>query len=84
MRAVQKSTRKRATGVARPRQCSPPLHRQPAEVRAGVNDQELAGDVAGAGEEEDHRFRHLLRRAGLAQRRGLLLGITQLLGTDSS
>ena len=61
-----------ATGVAR-RQLSPPLHRQAGEMHAGIDDQELAGDVGGAGQEEQHRLGHLLGRAGLAQRRGLLL-----------
>ena len=45
---------------------------------AGVGDQELAGDVGRAGEEEHHRFGHLLGRAGLAQRRGLLLAGLEL------
>src|SRR5471032_1710055 len=56
-----------------------PLHRQAAEMGAGIDDQELSGDVAGAREEEDHRLGDLLGRACLAQRRRLLLGVAQFL-----
>ena len=44
-------------------------------MRAGINDQEFAGDVAGAGEEEDRRLGHLLGRAGL-QDAGAVMIIT--------